>query len=298
MRKAVIDLGTNTFNLLIAEVTASSYKILHAEKEGVALGMNGINKKMIAADAMERALKSLRHYKAECEKFEVVQIMAFGTSALRDATNQKEFIDLMDRELGLHIEVISGLEEAELIFKGVNTILDITEEAVIMDIGGGSTEFILAANNHLVKSVSLNIGVSRIYQQFQFQDPISLEDERKVINFLDQKTDEFLKDWHCPVLIGSSGSFETFYELIYNQKFPKENKIIEIELSELTKVLQELKKSTIEERDKNDFILPIRKIMAPITAIKVEWLIKKMGVKKVLISPYSLKEGALFKDFY
>ncbi|MBU2018938.1 MAG: hypothetical protein KJ941_04765 [Bacteroidetes bacterium] len=296
MIKAVIDVGTNTFNLLVAEVNERSFTVIHSEKEGVSLGMGGINENRLAAKSMQRALVTLKRFKLKCDSLQVEQIVALGTSALRDASNQFEFLDLVNKEVGLKIQIITGLEEADLIYKGVKTICSFETEAVIVDIGGGSTEFIFAKKEGVESAISMNIGVSRIYQLFKLSDPISDLDEKKIIEFLEEKSEGRLDNWNCSTLIGSSGSFETFYELIYQHKFPKENKMIEINLDALNSVLDEMKKSTFLEREQNDFIVPFRKIMMPITSVKVQWFIKKIGIKKILISPYSLKEGALYKE--
>jgi exopolyphosphatase / guanosine-5'-triphosphate,3'-diphosphate pyrophosphatase len=97
-------------------------------------------------------------------------------------------------------------------------------------------------------------------------------------------------------MIGSSGSFETFWELAHLQEFPKESKIFEIEKTVFEETLHQTIRSTRKERDVNPFILPIRKIMAPITAVKTLWLMEKLKTEKIYISPFSLKEGALLSE--
>mgnify|MGYP001018980924 CR=1 FL=1 len=97
------------------------------------------------------------------------------------------------------------------------------------------------------------------------------------------------------VLIGASGSFETFYELIHNEQFPEKNKSIEISVDHLTEILEQIISSTQEERNRNQWIIPIRKKMAPIAAVKTRWVLRQIPVAKVFISPYSLKEGVIFE---
>lgn len=294
MRTAVIDLGTNTFNILIADVSASKFTVVHSEKEGVSLGMGGINDNIISPDAFERGLVTLRHFNFICIHYRVDVINAFGTSALRGASNAQEFVDQINNELGIAIHIISGEKEADLIYKGVQWSYDFEKPGVIMDIGGGSTEFIFADKNGLNDLISMNIGVSRIFQEFKLSDPLTDQNIDDIIKWLDEKANGFFDNKREELLIGASGSFETFYELIYDKPFP-ENKLkcVEVPMKKFNEIIDWVIHSTQAERDQNDLIIPIRKKMAPIAAVKTKWVIEKLGITRTIISRCSLKEGAL-----
>ena len=293
MRKAVIDLGTNTFNLLIADVLDERFEIVHSEKEGVALGMGGINQNVIASEAYLRGINTLMHFKEKCDYFNVEEIKGIGTSALRDANNAKDFIDEVLKVCGIKIEIVTGLREAKLIYEGVKWSYRFIEPAVIMDIGGGSTEFIFADRNGIYDMISLNIGVSRIQQYFLSSDPLTATNIKDIEEWLEEKSDGFFDGKEEHILIGASGSFETFYELIHNEPFPEKIKSVEISVDYLFECLDEIIASTQSERDLNEWIIPIRKKMAPIAAVKTRWVLNKLKIKRVYISPCSLKEGAL-----
>ena len=293
MRTAVIDLGTNTFNLLIADVMDSKFTVIHSEKEGVALGMGGINSNIISPEAFDRGICALRHFNFICIHHKVEVINAFGTSALRGATNSNLFIKQINDELGISVNIISGEKEADLIYKGVLWSYDFRNPGVIMDIGGGSTEFIFANKEGITDLVSLNIGVSRIFQELKLSDPLTEKDILSITNWLDNKADGFFDGKQEELLIGASGSFETFYELIYSQPFPDKLKCSEIPMKTLNDMIDWVIFSTQEDRDTNEFIIPIRKKMAPIAAVKTKWVIEKLGISRTLISRCSLKEGAL-----
>ncbi len=290
---AVIDLGTNTFNLLIAVVEEHSFRTLFHTKIGVALGMGGINEKRITNESMERAIQALESFKLKCDEFRVDEIRAFGTSAIRDAKNKKQFCQAVKEKIDIQIQIISGLQEAQLIYNGVKWSYDFYKPAIIMDIGGGSTEFILANKNGVQNALSLNIGVSRMYQQLQLNDPLSKDDIITIENWLEQNSEGKLDNLNCKILIGSSGTFETLHEVYFKQKFPNSNECTPMSINELKEVLENIINSTLEERKQNAFIIPIRQIMIPIAAVKINWIIKKFGIEELLISPYSLKEGAL-----
>jgi len=295
MRKAVIDLGTNTFNLLIVQVNEGEIQVLHNEKEGVALGMGGINNQMISPEALDRALTALKRFKRVCENHEVTLIKAIGTSAIRDARNAAHFLQIVKAEVGIDVEIVSGHREAELIYKGISASHDFNAHSLIMDIGGGSTEFISASKLGIHDMVSMNIGVSRIFQLFDLSDPLTITDVFHIEKWLDTHAGTFFENRKEKVLIGASGSFETFYELIHNEQFPEKNKSIEISIDHLTEILEQIISSTQEERDRNEWIVPIRKKMAPIAAVKTRWVLKQIPATKIFISPYSLKEGVIFE---
>lgn len=292
MRRAVIDLGTNTFNLLIADT--QTRQVLFQTKEGVAIGMGGINEKRLSPAAIQRAFEALQKFKDKCDALEVNAIRAIGTSAMRDATNANELIEKVATELKISIEVISGLQEAELIYKGVALSHTFDEPALIMDIGGGSTEFIVADLKGPILAHSFDIGVSRLFQLFDYQDPLSMQDIERVENYLNQHCAHFFKQQLPKVLIGASGSFETFYELMAQAVFDPQGAAVQVEASEFKFMLDHIIASTQAERNANPHIIEIRKRMAPLAAIKTRWVLKIAQIEHIYISPYSLKEGALF----
>lgn len=292
MRRAVIDLGTNTFNLLIADT--QTHQILFQTKEGVALGMGGINEKRISPDAQARALKTLQHFKVLCDQWEVAQIHAIGTSALRDAQNAADLVQMVADELAIEIEIITGLQEANLIYKGVALSYPFEKPALIMDIGGGSTEFIAADSKGPFVAQSFDIGVSRLFQHFTFQDPYSQEDIQRVEAYLTRHCKTFFEQALPDILIGASGSFETFYELLEGSYFEANGKAQKVNTEQFSKMLDQIIASTQAERDANPHIIAIRKRMAPLAAIKTRWVLQKTQAKQIFISPNSLKEGVLF----
>lgn len=143
-RIAIIDMGTNTFHLLIADVNDTGFTPIHRERVAVRIGKGGISHGLITPDAQERALSTLLSFKALLEQFHVGQVYATATSAIRNAKNGKALADKIEEVTGIAIRIISGDEEAKFIYYGVKNALDLGKEAsVIMDIGGGSVEFVI-----------------------------------------------------------------------------------------------------------------------------------------------------------
>lgn len=292
MKRAVIDLGTNTFNLLVGSVFGDKLEIIYCEKEAVLLGMNGINNGSIAEDAWMRAMQTLFRFKKRCEKQNVEEIIGFGTSALRGAKNGELFVKEVYENIGIRIHIISGSQEAQLIYRGVRWLFDFKQAATIMDIGGGSTEFIAANAGGIVDAQSFDIGVSRLYQNLNKRNNLTANDFKFINEYLEARTGRFFEEDRSTLLIGASGSFETFYEMIFQKKFTAEEKMVTLPLLPLLDQLNWVIDSRYEDRINHKWIVPMRKKMIPIAAFKIKWIIQKLNADRVLLSPYSLKEGA------
>ena len=153
-RLAAMDLGTNSFHLVVAEVAGMDrFNVLTRDKEVVRLGTTHKDMKHITPEAMERALTALKRFKQVADSFNA-KIRAVATSATREAKNREEFILRAYEETGIEIEVISGYEEGRLIYLGVMQALNVYDKKILLiDIGGGSTEFFLCHKGNIVAGV-------------------------------------------------------------------------------------------------------------------------------------------------
>ncbi len=149
MKAAVIDLGTNTFHLIIAECQGSDVQVLYKTNVPVRLGQGRINENVIIPEAFERGIRTLKDFKLEIDRHQVAVTRAIATSAVRSADNGQDFVDAA-KLAGIEIEVISGDQEAAYIFEGVKATGTINGTSLIMDIGGGSTEFIICDEKGLI----------------------------------------------------------------------------------------------------------------------------------------------------
>ncbi len=189
MRVASIDIGTNTILLLIAEVEGGRVNPLFEMETVVRLG-EGIQKnEILMNEAMDRALQTLSQYLERCQAMEAQKLFAVGTSALREAKNSEVLLKLVKEKLNLSIEVISGEEEAQLSFLAVaKDLRDVKKTILVVDVGGGSTEFILGRGNQICQWISLPLGSVRFTEQFLRSYPIHKEEwdkmERRVRELL------------------------------------------------------------------------------------------------------------------
>lgn len=181
MRVASIDIGTNTILLLIAEMDKGRINPLFEMETVVRLG-EGVQKNgILSKEAMDRGLQTLAQYLERCQEMEVQKIFAAGTSALREAKNSEDFLKLAKEKLNLSIEVISGEEEAQLSFLAVvKDLKEVKKLILVVDVGGGSTEFILGKGDQIRQWISLPLGSVRFTEQFLRSDPVQEEEWEKM----------------------------------------------------------------------------------------------------------------------
>ncbi|GAA4085150.1 exopolyphosphatase [Mucilaginibacter panaciglaebae] len=299
-RIAVMDLGTNTFHLLIAEGNASDYKALVHEHDSVKLGEGGINKGIIQQASYERGIASMQKFGEDIRNYDVKNVRAIATSALRNASNGGQFINEVADKTGINIELINGEQEAEYIYKGVKLAGGITHQTtLIMDIGGGSVEFILGNENSILWKQSFEIGAARLMDKFHCTDPIPQDSICALNLYLEENLTSLISiasKYPVNVLIGSSGAFETFAELIErskNNQFELNIKNYDFELDDLLSLTEKLIASSHEERRNTEGIIPIRVDMIVVASLVTRFIIERLKIPQVCMSTYSLKEGVL-----
>ncbi|PBQ33408.1 phosphatase [Sphingobacteriaceae bacterium] len=302
MRIAVIDCGTNTFNLIIIELLdPKKYTKVYSTRIAVKLGEGAINKGYIARAAFVRGLDAIRIFKEKFEEHKVEHALAFATSAIRDASNGEEFVREIKQTFGIYIDVIDGNREAELIYFGIREAVKLGDHiSLIMDIGGGSNEFILANAEKIFWKQSFNIGAARLLERFQHSNPITVEEKTAIDAYLTEQLQPLVKaceKFKPTELVGSSGAFESLIEMIHSElggePLTGDKTEYEPDLSSHFKITGLIKKSTLEERRNIKGLLPIRFDMIVISCIMVDHILNLLNLEKMRVSTYSLKEGAL-----
>jgi len=301
LKVAIIDLGTNTFNLLIAEVDAATFQVLFATKEAVKIGEGGILNGLISEDAMVRAMSALSGYSQTIESYGCEKVFAFGTSAMRDAKNAPDLVRQIREQLQIEVQIISGQEEAQLIVEGVRLAVPMTEKPVlIMDIGGGSTEFIIANNSSVFWKESYQLGVSRIRQLLQPEDPISPENLSSLDALLKSELEDMIVQCNAlgvQSMVGSSGSFDSFIEMIWAEKGDSTDvKSVLTEsfnLDALAALNSKLLAGTFAERKAIPGLVEMRVDTIHIASFMVQWVLRHCQLNEVVLSTYALKEGVL-----
>ena len=306
-RVAIIDCGTNTFNLLVKEKVEGKWKTLFKTKLPVKLGEGGFSENVLRPNRMARGIDALYSYKNVIDSLEVKDVRVFATSAVREASNGNDFVAKVKKHLNFDMEVISGDREAELIFEGVvQTTEEIKEDYLIMDIGGGSTEFIFVRDQKPLWRKSYLLGVSRLHGMLNPASRINQDDVHRLRAHLNNELQDlisFLKENPVRILVGSSGSFDTLFDMYQFGRAKDSSKDIsqdstkvnlnEIPFNAYPSVHQWLVGSTLEERLKHPSIPQMRAEYMPLSTYLVKFLLEQSNFNKIYQSEYALKEGVL-----
>lgn len=298
-RYAVVDLGTNTCNILITNILQNgSFETVYDRKLPVKLGMGGIHKDIMLPDAIERGISALYGHSVTIREYDVQNVKIVGTSAIRGAANRSDFLAKVKQLLGWEIEILDGDLEAALIFRGVRLSLpDGIGKYLIVDIGGGSIEFILANDNNITWKNSFNIGIARALEIIPVSDPVTPHE----ILMLEQWFDSQLKglweicDTQKPLtLVGCSGAFDTFMD-IYESAMPdlKVRGFSYFPIEGYRQIHDQLIKSDLKTRGKMKGMDEMRIDMIVVASVFTNFIIEKLQVKKLAHTHNSLKEGVM-----
>ncbi|MGV3503956.1 MAG: phosphatase [Adhaeribacter sp.] len=301
-RLALIDLGTNTFHLLIAElVPGQAPQTLVKLKEPVKLGEGGISRGEIAPAAYQRALHTLRYFRELIDQHQVSQVKALATSAMRAAANGQQLIGEVAAQTGIRIEVISGEREAELIYYGVRSAMDLgPEKSLLLDIGGGSVEFIICDAEKIYWKRSFEIGAQRLMDKFLITDPIeehAIEAEKLFLEEHLAPLTQAIAAWKPVTLVGSSGTFDTLCDInslkngIDRQLDPSPE--AELSLSCFYEIHEELLRKNHDERLAIPGMLEMRVDMIVVAIILIDYILENYSINHIRVSAYALKEGML-----
>jgi exopolyphosphatase/guanosine-5'-triphosphate,3'-diphosphate pyrophosphatase len=291
---AVIDLGTNTFHLLIVNPSMDgSFTELYRERKYIKLGENGVEK--IGEAPYARGVKALLEFSQILEKYAVDDIRVFGTAALRTASNGVQFVSEIKEKTNLDITLISGDEEARLIYLGVRQAISFGSDiGMIMDIGGGSVEFIIADAEKIYWAQSFPVGVSVLKNTFHENEPISpaeIDNVRKHLSQTLEPLKEVLKDYPVNNLIGASGTFDVLEMILVKEKISDFHS--EISAADFEPLYQNFLKTTLEERLQMPDLPRDRADMIIVALILIDYIVDLAKIEKITISAYAMKEGML-----
>ncbi|MBI3357771.1 MAG: exopolyphosphatase [Nitrospirae bacterium] len=223
LRLAGVDIGTLTCRLLIADLPPGSpLKELRSERRILRLGESVDQTKRLSSAAMDRVIQCLRVWKDVIDTYRVDACKAVATSAVRDAGNREEFLDRVKREAGFDVEIITGDEEARRTLLGIHSGLPASVSDILaLDIGGGSTEFILDRPGQKPVVRSIDIGVVRLCERLLHHDPPSDEEVRQAREWVARETKAAVADmgnYQTATFIGTAGTITSLAAMA--QKLP------------------------------------------------------------------------------
>lgn len=301
-RIAAIDLGTNSFHAVIVDVFPDgSFQTVDKLKEMVLLAEKGFGQNLSPA-AMDRAIEALKKIKTLSSHQNAEQVLAYATSAIREAENGGEFIQRAIDEVGIKINAIPGRMEAELIGLAVRHGIQLPEQpALMVDIGGGSVEFIIGDKKRFYFLTSKKIGVARMTAAYVDTDPISKEEIEKLEHHYEEQLRDVAQAFathRAGIMIGSSGTMENIGLMIAKREDKLQNlSVNELEFTskQFFSLYDELIGMNRKERSRLSELDDKRIDLIAPGLILVRFLLEKFSIKKVKISSQALREGIILR---
>jgi exopolyphosphatase/guanosine-5'-triphosphate,3'-diphosphate pyrophosphatase len=298
---AAIDLGTNSFHLIVARIDAEGrFDVLASEKEMVRLGSGSGDMHVLADDAMERGIDALMRFAGIAGAFDA-PITAVATSALREASNRAAFLERARIEAGIEIDVIPGVEEARLIHLGVIQALPVFDEQVlVIDIGGGSTEFLVGRGREVRSAHSTRLGAIRLTDRFFPGGRVkakAVRDCRAYVRSLLVPTIRRVREYRPFLTIGSSGTINTLGAMAVARRggdpSAPTNGVV-FTRDELAAVVDDiLSRPDPEDRRGIDGLEDKRVDIIVGGAILLEQILDGLAIESMTMSEAALREGVL-----
>lgn len=313
LRLAAIDIGSNSIHMIVAQADADgAVTTLWRLKEPVGLGRISFPSKNLSVEAINRALVVLGRFKQAAQQRQCEKIVAVATSAVREAENGGDLIERVKRELGLYVKVVSARDEARLIYLAVRHALDLRSQPhLIVDIGGGSVEFIIGDEHRAAMLESRKLGAARMTARFVRSDPISKEDRRALSRHYERELAPLIETIraHRPVrVIGTSGTLENIAAMcgggdwrdtgggsFRGEPRAREEKAITgiIDRKPLQKLVQRLIESDSSQRAGIRGLDDQRKEQIVSGAMLVNELFERLNLKRMVVCGSALREGIL-----
>ena len=302
-RIAAIDIGTNSFHLVIVEVQPDgSFKLLDKQREVIRLGSHkGEDLSLISEGEIEKAIDILKNYKMLAEHYGA-SIRAVATSAVREAENKDKFVKAVKEKTNIDIEVVAGRTEAKLIFYGIMNAIDVSDKNVLcLDIGGGSSEFIYAEKGNPIITESVKIGAVRLSKKF-FPDFILKKEAVEACRSYVEAQTNFIKHLiegkKIDLVIGASGTIVAAAILVqelFNKPKRKSINNLSFTAEELNFVYKEvLSRKTPAERVSLPGMELKRADIIPAGLIILKTVSDVFEIKQITLSEYALREGIIY----
>ena len=301
MKIGNIDIGTNSMRLLIAEYKDG--KIINRKKyvNTTRIGQGVDSQGYITDEAIERNINALIEFSKICKEEECKEIYCMGTSALRDSKNKELFIKLAKEKANINVDIISGEKESNLGFMGVLQGVENPEDILVIDIGGGSTEFIIGNKNGIRFAKSENVGALRMTEKFLKQDPINETEFKNMSDFIYEEIKDTLKYIEkdgVQKIVGIGGTITSLSAINQKMESYSMDKIhnSKVTLGEIELILQNLKKMTLNDKKNLKGLQPKR---ADIITAGVEILytiMKNIEINEIIVSEYDNLEGLMCQN--
>ena len=298
-RLAGLDLGTNTFLLLIADVRENALAPLFEKETVVRLGKGVDAHGNLNDEAMQRGLACMREYAALAREYGCEKISAVGTSALRDAKNREAFLQLLQQETGIAVNVISGETEARLTYRGaLSNKRTLPEPLAIIDIGGGSTEVVFGTHTQITRARSADIGSVRLTERIFQHDPVRAEEVqtfRAVVEQVMRDTWPFAELENVASMLGTAGTITTLAAMAQGltQYEPERIDNFALSFNTLSEIVATLVRLPIAERKQLPGLSPGRADVILAGALLLETFMRIYRFEQIVVSNRGLRHGVV-----
>jgi exopolyphosphatase / guanosine-5'-triphosphate,3'-diphosphate pyrophosphatase len=304
LKIAVIDIGTNSIHMVLAEVQPdASYRIVDRFKDMTRLGNGAFSTRRLSDDAMTRALEVIRNLVTLARNKGFDRIVGVATSAVREAQNGGDFIDLVAEHTRLKIRVVSGIEEARLIFIAVKNSIPLTDQpALAVDVGGGSVELMVGNRDQLLHVKSLKLGAIRLVDQFLHRTPPGSTTLRALEDTVTAPLTAALNSFKIKrfdSLVATSGMAGNLAEIIHLRRTNRplvQLNLTKISLKDVREIETELAKSTIKERLAIPGLDPKRADTLLPASLVLRRLMELSGQDELILCDKAIREGVIY-DF-
>jgi len=302
VRLAAIDLGTNSVHMVIAEVTPDGrITVVDRVKEMVRLGRHAFTTGRLSPEAMALASRALRTFRGLAQARRVQRIRAVATSAVREARNGASFIRRLARETGLRVEVISGVEEARLIFRAARHALGLAGGPhLLVDVGGGSVELALVHDGQPVWMRSLPLGVARLTEQFLHRDPPSASQVRALQTHIERTVGDLLRRARragAVQAVGTSGTVNTLVQMALAARGEEPGRLhgASAPAYEIARVRRRLLELPATERLELPGMEAKRVDLMPAASVLLDVILNRAGGLDLVACGWALREGVLLE---
>ncbi|HEX3108140.1 MAG TPA: Ppx/GppA phosphatase family protein [Thermoanaerobaculia bacterium] len=286
-RIAAIDVGTNSIHMIVAELQRRGHRVVDKEKEMVQLGLSSLDGAPLSEDAIQRGVAAITHMAEVARGWEVEEIIAVATSAVREAPNRREFLRRVKEASGVKVRVISGEEEADYIYRAIRSAIDLGGgTSLCVDIGGGSVEFIIATASEIYYTASEPLGSLRLAQRFHIQDFANPDDVEACKRFAAdhlRKIHKQVRQLGIDQCVGTSGTIQALASLI-TPSFTR---------AALEELLGRITGTTAKERAERFGIEPRRASTIVAGGAVLLAILETLSIESLFVCPAAIREGII-----
>ena len=298
MRIAAIDIGSNSFHMVIVESRSGGFHVIDREKEMVRLGERTLSRGRLSAASMRRGLDALREYKRLADMHGVDKLLVVATSAVREAANGEDFLERVGGEIGFYPQVVSGEAEARLIYLAALHSVNLEgRRTLVVDIGGGSVELAMGVGPQVEWAVSEKLGVLRMTERFVHSDPLAARDERRLVGYVRQFMVPHAaraRDNGFDLVVGTSGTALALGAMATAAGIlPESLHHLTVPAAALHALRRRLVGTTLKGRRRLPLMDERRTDIIVAGAVVLDEILDALEAKEIVLCEWALREGLL-----